>query len=197
MDTFRYILALLFVLFLPPMLLYWPIVHGFIGFWRRVGPVVTYAVVLWGGLGLAAFGLYQVRGLLLQGDLGTNWVLVALGAFCIGAGGWLRVLLHRTFSMAQLMGLPELSKARDTQGLVRAGLYARVRHPRYLQYLLALLGYALVANYPAVYLIWLLWLPGVYVTVLFEERELRQRFGPEYEEYCREVPRFLPRLGKG
>lgn len=53
-----------------------------------------------------------------------------------------------------------------------------------------------MANYPAVYLAWLLWIPGVYVTVLFEERELRQRFGAEYEEYCREVPRFIPRLGK-
>ena len=195
MDTFRYILALLFVITMPPTLFYWPIVHGFIGFWRRVGPVVTYAVT-WTGIGLAAFGLYQVRGLLLQGDLGTNWVLVGLGVVCLGVAVWLRVLLHRTFTMLQLVGLPELAKTPDTQGLVRTGLYARVRHPRYLQYVLALLGYTLVTNYPAVYLAWLLWLPGMYVTVVFEERELRQRFGQEYEEYCREVPRFLPRLGR-
>ncbi len=195
MDTLRYILALLFVILVPPALLYWPIVHGFIGFWRRVGAVVTIAV-MWGGLLAAAFGLYQVRDLLLRGDFGTNWLLVALGVICLSVSVWVRVLHLRTFSILQLWGLPELSKTPDPQGLVRTGLYARVRHPRYLQYLLAALGYALVANYPAVYLTWLLWLPGVYITVLFEERELRQRFGAEYEQYCREVPRFIPRLGK-
>jgi len=27
-----------------------------------------------------------------------------------------------------------------------------------------------------------------------EERELREHYGPEYEAYARDVPRFLPRL---
>jgi protein-S-isoprenylcysteine O-methyltransferase Ste14 len=30
------------------------------------------------------------------------------------------------------------------------------------------------------------------VLVLLEERELRDRFGAEYEEYCRQVPRWIP-----
>jgi protein-S-isoprenylcysteine O-methyltransferase Ste14 len=28
--------------------------------------------------------------------------------------------------------------------------------------------------------------------VLLEERELRDRFGAEYDEYCRRVPRYIP-----
>jgi protein-S-isoprenylcysteine O-methyltransferase Ste14 len=36
-------------------------------------------------------------------------------------------------------------------------------------------------------------LPTLYLIVLLEERELRDRFGVEYEEYCRRVPRFVPR----
>jgi protein-S-isoprenylcysteine O-methyltransferase Ste14 len=44
------------------------------------------------------------------------------------------------------------------------------------------------------YLVWLAWLPGVYVLVWFEERELRDRFGQEYDDYCRQVPRFVPKL---
>jgi protein-S-isoprenylcysteine O-methyltransferase Ste14 len=29
---------------------------------------------------------------------------------------------------------------------------------------------------------------------LFEEPQLRERFGESYIEYCRHVPRFIPRL---
>jgi len=32
--------------------------------------------------------------------------------------------------------------------------------------------------------------------VLLESRELRERFGAEYAEYCRRVPRYLPRVGR-
>ena len=30
------------------------------------------------------------------------------------------------------------------------------------------------------------------IAILFEEREMRERFGDEYAAYCRSVPRFLP-----
>jgi len=29
---------------------------------------------------------------------------------------------------------------------------------------------------------------------LYEERDMERRFGEEYREYCRRVPRWLPRL---
>ena len=32
-----------------------------------------------------------------------------------------------------------------------------------------------------------------WLIVLFEERELRDRFGEAYAEYARRVPRFVPR----
>jgi protein-S-isoprenylcysteine O-methyltransferase Ste14 len=30
--------------------------------------------------------------------------------------------------------------------------------------------------------------------VFYEERDLRARFNGEYEEFCRQVPRWIPRL---
>jgi protein-S-isoprenylcysteine O-methyltransferase Ste14 len=34
----------------------------------------------------------------------------------------------------------------------------------------------------------------LYSVIRFEERELLQRFGAEYEAYCALVPRFIPNL---
>ena len=68
-----------------------------------------------------------------------------------------------------------------------------MRHPRYLELLLAIAGFALIANHLCLYLALLLWLPGVWLIVILEEKELRDRFGPAYEEYSRRVPHFIPR----
>jgi protein-S-isoprenylcysteine O-methyltransferase Ste14 len=73
-------------------------------------------------------------------------------------------------------------------------VYAWVRHPRYIQVALALLGFTLIANYLAPYVIFALWLPVLYLIIRIEERELRDRFGQAYEEYCRKVPWFMPRM---
>lgn len=194
MDTFRYGLALALVCTLPPFLLYWPVVHGGIEFWRRRGPTVTYTVVLGATLvGVAAF--CHLRAHLLLVDYGTHWGLFAAGVVVAGLGVWLRVRIHRVFPNTTLLGLPELDPDQHPQALVRSGIYSRIRHPRYSQFVLVLAGFALITNYLGVYLVWLLWLPGVYVIVLFEEHELRKRFGAEYELYCQQVPRFFPKLG--
>lgn len=194
MDTFRHGLAIVLLCTMPMLLIWWPLFHGLIGFWRRVGPGVTYGVLL-GAFALGALGLFQIRDRLLGTDFGTSWPLFAAGAGCMALAGWLRRRLHRDITNRFLFGLPEVAPERYPQPLVRSGLYARVRHPRYLQMGLALLGYALVANFLSSYVLVLLWLPGVYVIVVFEERELRVRFGTEYDDYCREVPRFLPHIG--
>lgn len=177
---------------LPPFLLYWPVVHGFIGFWRRIGPTLTFIIVLSATL-LGVAGLYRLRSHLFLVDYGTSWALVVAGIALIGASAWLRFRIQRVFPSSSLLGLPELDPDRHPQNLVRDGIYARIRHPRYVQFLVALAGWALIANYLGVYLVWLAWLPGAYVITLFEERELRERFGTAYERYCREVPRFFPK----
>jgi protein-S-isoprenylcysteine O-methyltransferase Ste14 len=178
---------------MPVLILWWPVFHGFIRVWRRLGPGASYTLLL-AGAALGAFGLFLARDRLIGTDFGTGWPLVAAGVACIAVAGWLRRELHRYITNRFLFGLPEMAPERFRQPLVRTGLYARVRHPRYLQMGLALLGYALVTNHLSTYVLALLWLPGVYVIVLFEEYELRERYGAEYDQYCREVPRFLPRL---
>lgn len=193
MDAARYWVALVMVVSLPPALLLWLVIHPFVHFWRRVGPAAAYACVLAMLVG-GIYGLVQVRAPLLAVEFGTSWPLVALGAACVAFSSWLRIRIHRHFGVATLAGLPELAPERYPQRLVTDGPFARVRHPRYVQFLVALLGFALFANYLALYAVLALWLPGVWLIAVLEERELRERFGAEYEAYCGRVPRFLPRL---
>jgi protein-S-isoprenylcysteine O-methyltransferase Ste14 len=192
MNTFRYYLALLYTVMLPPTLLMWVLIHPFIKFWRRVGLLWTY-VMLTAVVCPGIVGLFLMRRTLLAVEFGTSWPLLALGVLCVAVAVRLRVRLHRHFSNQQLLGLPELAPDRYSQQLVTEGLHARVRHPRYLQYLLVLAGCALMANYFALYLTLAVLVPEIWLIVILEEKELRARFGPAYDHYCREVPRFIPR----
>jgi len=69
-----------------------------------------------------------------------------------------------------------------------------VRHPRYLSAGLAVIAVALFVDYVGVYLLILLLFSLGYPMLIFEEKELVDRFGEEYRQYQREVPRILPRL---
>jgi protein-S-isoprenylcysteine O-methyltransferase Ste14 len=196
LDTARYVVALFLVCALPPLLLFWPVVHGFIGFWRRVGPCWTYGILLTGA-GVGALALYGARENLLEVEFGTRWPLIALSVLFLSAAAWFRVLLQRELSIATLAGLPELAPDRRAGGLITSGLYSKVRHPRYSQFSLGVIGWSLFANYLALYLVLASWLAGVWLIVVLEEHELRERFGPAYDEYSQTVPRFLPRLRHG
>ena len=90
-----------------------------------------------------------------------------------------------------LVGTPELSPS-DHGHLLTDGIYGRVRNPRYIEVLLAVLAYASVANFSGTWILALLSLPAFQLVVLLEESELRDRFGAEYVDYCRRVPRWIP-----
>jgi len=193
MNSVRYHGALIALVILPPLLLFWPLIHPFVSFWRKVGPVWTYSLI--GGLMAGGItGLFLVRKPLLSVEFGTNFPLILIGALFLAVSVWLGLILQRHITTRTILGLPELAMDHHPGRLIREGLYTRVRHPRYLQVAMALLGYALIVNYLAIYIAVALWLPGIYVIVVLEEKELRDRFGGAYEEYCQKVPRFIPRF---
>jgi protein-S-isoprenylcysteine O-methyltransferase Ste14 len=79
--------------------------------------------------------------------------------------------------------------------LVVRGLYRYVRNPMISGVLFVLFGESLVLlSQP--HLMWALIFLGMNVVVipLVEEPGLRHRFGASYVEYCRHVPRLVPRL---
>ena len=193
MNTARYVLALFLVITLPPLFLYWLLIHPLVNFWRGKGIAPAYTAIL-SAIGAAMIGLFSLRHYLLSIDYGTNYLLAALGVALLVVAGSLRLKLHKHLDLKTLLGLPEIAPDRFPRQLITEGIYARIRHPRYVQLLIALVGYALIANYFAAYFAVALWLPGIYIIARLEEKELRIHFGDAYDDYCRKVPRFLPKL---
>jgi protein-S-isoprenylcysteine O-methyltransferase Ste14 len=195
MNAVRYYLALIMVVILGPVPLFWLLIHPFVRFWRRVGPGWTYGAVgsLWA---LDMAGLFLKRHAFLPVEFGINYYLTALGLVLLAASTWLGLVWFHRMRLTTIMGLPELAPDRHPQQLITTGVYAVIRHPRYVQLYLGMLGSALIANYLVLYLVAALWLPALYVLVRLEEKELRDRFGAAYDEYSRRVPRFLPRISR-
>jgi len=191
MDKVRYYLALLLVAVVPPSVLYWFAIHPFIRFWRRLGIrttfVINYAAMIALIVPVLLFGKP-----LLSVDFGTSPVLIGLGILLLVGSAALRRSFSKHLRHSILVGVPELAPEERGTPLLTEGAYSRIRHPRYVQLFLAVIGYAFFCNYLAVYLLIPVLAAMLYFVIRFEERELRERFGAEYEAYCARVPRFIP-----
>jgi protein-S-isoprenylcysteine O-methyltransferase Ste14 len=79
--------------------------------------------------------------------------------------------------------------------LVTIGLYRYVRNPIYLGVLTIILGYFLWFKtiWMLVYAVAVFLVCHLFVT-LYEEPALKRKFGTAYENYCRSVPRWIPKF---
>jgi len=193
MDSVRYFIALGVLVCVPPALLVWVFIHPFAHHWRRLGPARTYAI-LSGPVVLLMSVPVLARHRLLATDYGTSLPLLCLALLCLVGASAIATKRRRHLTPRIMSGIPELSAESESWNLLTEGIYARIRHPRYVELFLWILGYSCVANYSAPYIACLVLVPALYVIVILEERELKVRFGDRYEEYCRTVPRFVPRL---
>jgi len=192
MNTFRYVLAVLLLVGLPPGMTWWFVVHPFVGFWRRLGARVTMGVMVV-FFAVSVAGLALIRDWLLGPDLGLRWPLVGLGVGLVllaGVIGWKR---KKYLTMRILAGVPEVEANVEKRGkLLAEGPYAVVRHPRYVEIVFATFGYAAIANYLGCWIVAILSIPVLHLIVILEERELLDRFGDAYRDYAARVPRYFP-----
>lgn len=92
-------------------------------------------------------------------------------------------------------GKGTLSPSHPTETLVAQGFYRHVRNPMYLGMLAIIAGQAILFES---------WRLCIYLgcvaigfhlfVVLYEEPALRKQYAAAYDEFCRRVPRWLPRL---
>jgi protein-S-isoprenylcysteine O-methyltransferase Ste14 len=192
LNLARYVIAALLAISTPPAVVYWFILHPFVGFWRRVGMKGAFWFLgIFLALGMAA--LFLVRDALLGRDLGPSPLAILLAVPLLVVAGVVSRKRRRFLSFKILAGTPELSPEGHGIALLTEGIYGRIRHPRYVEFTLALIGWSLFANYAGLYVVAALAIVALYLIVRIEERELRDRFGPAYAEYSARVPRFIPR----
>jgi protein-S-isoprenylcysteine O-methyltransferase Ste14 len=106
----------------------------------------------------------------------ASYVFLGLGFYLLSAA-W-NVLYH----------------AQRANRLATAGPYACIRHPQYVAFVMVLLGFLL--QWPT--LLTLLMFPVLVVMygrlAVTEEREMRARFGAEFDAYAARTTRFVPQL---
>jgi protein-S-isoprenylcysteine O-methyltransferase Ste14 len=121
-----------------------------------------------------------------------GWILAALGGALIVGG--VAVLVH-AFARYVIEGRGSPAPAAPTERLVVGGLNRYVRNPMYVAVIATILGQALFLSRPVL----LVYAAGAFATMAaftrwYEEPVLAQQFGARYETYCKEVPRWLPRV---
>jgi protein-S-isoprenylcysteine O-methyltransferase Ste14 len=78
--------------------------------------------------------------------------------------------------------------------LVTTGIYARIRHPQYLGFLLITLGLNVQWLTIITLLLWPILAVLYYRLAKTEDKEVEEKFGEEFQKYKRSVPMFIPRL---
>src|SRR5262249_54183971 len=104
-------------------------------------------------------------------------------------------VLVSAFARFVMEGIGTPAPVAPTQHLVVGGLYRFVRNPMYIAVISAVVGQALFIGQLGLLMYVAVIGPLMVAFVRFiEEPMLRERFGAEYEDYCRVVPGWWPRL---
>ena len=190
MSLFGWIAAI--VLFLQlPIPLYWFVMHPQVDYWRKHQKAGYVTGLLFSWLPVTALLVIFYRRL-FRATRPALWEM-AVGFVLIILEVWIFWRVKKDLGTLRLVGQTELSGGGE---IVHRGIYSRLRHPRYIGSFLAILGACFLAGTRAMWIVAAIWLVLTRIAILLEERELRNRFGGSYAEYCLRVPRFVPTFAK-
>jgi len=188
-------LALITLIIWPVVPLFWIPVHGLSRFIKKLG-LLTYIIplVLWPPL---AYLIYTQRDFLLHYKTELPLFINVIGIVFLIAGTLLHLWTGKLLGLWGLIGLPEISSKAKGR-LVTDGAFFIVRHPTYLAHTVMFSGVFLITGAMAVGIITLLDFILINAVIIpLEEKELSARFGEEYKEYKKKVPRYFPMPSRG
>ncbi len=174
----------------PGVFLFWFVFHTRIDYWRTLGKrAYLWTLIGWPFLSstllLFSDRIFRVR-------WPPPWWLLAIGVIAGAAALWAGGQAAKVISRATLLGLVELEPQRNRQPIMQTGIYARTRNPVYLTHWLIIVCAAALSGYAANWVF--LGIDSLVLPLLLrtEEKELIARYGREYRDYMRRVPRFFP-----
>jgi protein-S-isoprenylcysteine O-methyltransferase Ste14 len=173
---------------------FWLLVHPFADFWRRHSgrAYAAFALLLW----LSFESVFWItKAFWFHQTFTRTWELWLLGAALIAVEPLLVSRIESQLSGPILVGWAERDPAQFPPRVVDTGIYARLRHPRYVASMSALFGLALFSGSLRLVELSALSIPVYWLLTEEEERELLARVGEPFLEYRQRVPRFLPRFG--
>ncbi|KYK35715.1 MAG: hypothetical protein AYK18_12895 [Theionarchaea archaeon DG-70] len=133
---------------------------------------------------IVLFGLYHTPAVVWLGYCG--WIVLWCAAFF----GVVPVFMFR-----QKGGVAEGTSYINTTVLVDSGLYAILRHPQYLSFIMICLGIVLVAQTALVVVIGVPAMLLFYIAIRQQDHFLTEKFGDEYTQYMKKVPSINILLG--
>jgi protein-S-isoprenylcysteine O-methyltransferase Ste14 len=120
------------------------------------------------------FGMFKLIGL----------VMVALGLLVLA----IQTRLHLKTGRITPVAIEAPKK------LIMEGLHQYTRNPMYLAFTLIFLGLFIIFGYLFLFIYLLVAILAFHLFVVYvEEPELKKIFGEEYQKYCKNVPRWIPR----
>lgn len=140
----------------------------------------------------AHWGLSQVVNVALFALVVLDWGSLGLPISVVAAGGLVFVIgMAAALAAGYDLGVEETS---GLEGDLRTGGWYRYsRNPQYVCYVVATVGFAVVANSVLVAVVCLPFLGWWLVLPVAEEPWLRDQYGNEYERYAKRTPRFVGR----
>ena len=174
--------------------------------WRSFGAFSAFLVALFTEMYGFPLTIYLLSGWLQTRYPEVNWFSHNAGHLLEELFGW-RVNPHfgpfhiasnififgGFWLLASAWGV--LYKAQREHRLAVSGIYARMRHPQYVAFVLIMFGFLL--QWPTI--LTLIMFPVLVVMYGYlakrEEADMAAEFGSEYERYAARTPRFLPKLG--
>ena len=176
--------------------------------WRGFGMFSAFVVALFAEMYGFPLTLYVLGGWLSANYPQVDWLSHDAGHLLEMWFGWRANPHFGPFHIASFVLIgggfwllsaawPVLYRAQREGRLAREGVYARMRHPQYVAFVLVLTGFLLqwptlltLASYPV--LVW------AYARLARrEEKDCLSRFGDDYVRYMQEVPAFIPRRRRG
>ena len=174
--------------------------------WRSFGAFSAFLVALFTEMYGFPLTIYLLSGWLQSKYPGVDWFSHDAGHLLEMLFGWKANPHFGPFHLLSFAfigggfvlisaGWKVLYEAQQQHRLAATGIYARLRHPQYVGFILVMFGF--LVQWPT--LLTLAMFPVLvfmYVRLArVEEREAIGEFGDQYRAYMEDVPAFIPRLG--